>query len=100
MFSNDFIGIYDNALTKEECEMIINRFETKDSHGINTKDKGTSQNLKLCTEISFDCRDSDDAFYHRMVHNAIERKFHLYRKSTHFLSGGNTIFNLTRCSNL
>ena len=105
IFGNDFIGIYDNALTKEECEMIINRFETKDSHrqtGINTKIKGTSQNLKLCTEISFDCRNSDDAFYHRMVHNAIERKFHLYRKKHPFLEyGGNTsIFNLTSLYNI
>lgn len=104
-FNENFIQIYDNALTKEECEMIINRFETKDKHrhvSINTEIKNTDDPLKLCTEISFDCRNSDDAFYHRMVNNAIERKFYLYRKKHPFLEyGGNTYkFNLTSVYNL
>ena len=27
MSNPDFIGIYDNALTKKECEILINQFE-------------------------------------------------------------------------
>lgn len=105
IFGNDHIGIYDNALTKKECEMIINRFETKDSHrqkGVNSEIEGTGENLKLCKQISFDCRNGDDAFYHRMVSIAIERKFHLYRKKNPFLEyGSNTSkFHLTSVYNL
>ena len=105
IFGNDYIGIYDNALTKKECEMIINRFETKDKHRqkkVNTNIEGTDKILKTCSQISFNFSDYDDAFYHRMVVNAIKRKFHLYRKKYPYLEYGSTScgFNLTSYYNL
>ena len=105
IFGNDYIGIYDNALTKKECEMIINRFETKDNHRqkkVNTNIEGTNKTLKTCSQISFNFKDNDDAFYHRMIVNAIQRKFHLYRKKYPYLEYGSASckFDLTSHYNL
>ena len=117
IFDNDFIGIYDDALTKQECEMIINRFETKDKHRQGridrkrksqissfeySQNKETGDPSKICTEICFSSRHSEDIFYHRMVQIAIERKFYLYRKKNSFLDYGSTSsqFDLSECYNL
>lgn len=102
--------------------MIINRFETKDMHRHKDSTKSCSyedqvkflndpsykckevplENAKICKEISFDLRNSDDAFYHRMVKNAIVRKFNLYQKRYPFLAAGSNScqYHLTSIYNL
>lgn len=121
-FGDNYIGIYDGALTRKECEMIINRFETKDEYRQLDSTKSCSyedqvkflkdpshkckevplENSKICKEISFDLRDVNDSFYHRMVKTAITRKFHLYQKRYPFIAGGSNScqFHLTSIYNL
>ena len=63
---------------------------------VNTNIEGTNKTLKTCSQISFNFKDNDDAFYHRMIVNAIQRKFHLYRKKYPHLEYGSTSIEIQK----
>ena len=106
MFNNDFIGIFDNVLSKDECKTIINKFDTLDKERqsktidscsykeqVNNLEGGKVDSCnsvvsKKCTQITFDLHDRNDIFYHRFVKKAILKSLPLYTKRYPFLKTG------------
>ena len=99
MFNNDFIGVFDNILSKDECKIIIDKFDnfdndrhTKTIQSCSYKDQvnhlegkqelscGYGGISKKCTQITFDLSNKEDAFYHRFVKKAILKSLSLYTK--------------------
>ena len=114
MFNNDFIGVFDNILSKDECKTIINKFDNVDNerhtktiqscsykdqvNQLEGKQDDCSREVsKKCTQITFDLSNKDDAFYHRFVRKAILKSLPLYTKRYPFLKTGGDCceFNLT-----
>ena len=88
MFNDNYIGIYDNALSEEECRLILNRFESIDKHRHVRPDPSCSSEYmiqkskdisfvvdsdypielsKICTQINFNLDDKEDSFYHKLI---------------------------------
>ena len=107
MFNNDFIGVFDNILSKDECKIIIDKFDnfdndrhTKTVQSCSYKDQvnhlegkqelscGYGGISKKCTQITFDLSNKEDAFYHRFVKKAILKSLSLYTKRYPFLKSG------------
>ena len=103
MFNNDFIGVFDNILSKDECKTIINKFDnfvnerhTKTIQSCSYKDQVNhlegkqddscnGEVSKKCTQITFDLSNKKDAFYHRFVKKAILKSLPQYTKRHPFL---------------
>ena len=119
MFNNDFIGIFDNILSRDECETIIDRFDnidknrhTKTAQSCSYKDQvnhleGKQDDScsgvisKKCTQITFDLTKKEDIFYHRFVKKAILKSLPLYANRYPFLKTGSDCceFQLTSLYN-
>jgi len=119
MFNNDFIEIFDNVLSKDECKAIINKFNKFDKdRQLKTKvffsykdqvdnlegrevDSSNKEVSKKCTQITFDLHDRNDIFYHRFVKKAILKSLPLYTKKYPFLKTGSECceFNVTSLYN-
>ena len=54
--NSDYFGIYDNALSKKECEILINQFE-KSSHVKGVTASGHNPKLKNCLEKGYNFKD-------------------------------------------
>ena len=53
----NFIEVYDNALSKKECEILINQFEKSDKHFNGSTSLGYDPDIKKCTQLELDLRD-------------------------------------------
>ena len=53
----DFNQIYDNALSKRECEILINQFEKSDKKFVGETSDGYRPGEKKCTQLYVDLRD-------------------------------------------
>ena len=118
MFNNDFIGVFDNILSKDECKTIINKFDNDDNerhtktiqscsykdqvnHLEGRVDDCSREVSKKCTQITFDLSHKNDIFYHRFVKKAIQKSLPLYTKRYPFLKTGSDCceFHLTSLYN-
>ena len=110
MFNNDFIEIFDNILSRDECKTIINKFDNfdKNRHSKIVKSCSYKQDSsckhevsKKCTQITFDLSKKEDIFYHRFVKKAILKSLPLYTKRYPFLKIGSDCneFHLTSLYN-
>ena len=118
MFNNDFIGVFDNILSKDECKTIINKFDNVDNerhtktiqscsykdqvnHLEGKQDDCSREVSKKCTQITFDLSHKNDIFYHRFVKKAIQKSLPLYTKRYPFLKTGSDCceFHLTSLYN-
>tara|TARA_B100000287_G_scaffold389378_1_gene399399 strand:+ start:537 stop:1112 length:576 start_codon:yes stop_codon:yes gene_type:complete len=50
--SEDFFGVYDNALTKEECEILINQFEKSNQVNWGYTETGYQPEVKKCRQLT------------------------------------------------
>ena len=55
--NSDYIEIYDNVLTKKECEILINQFEKSNPFDGYTS-KGYSPEIKKCKQIEGSFEDN------------------------------------------
>ena len=53
----DFIQIYDNALSKRECEILINQFEKSDEKKVGEVAGGYNPDYKQCMQLKIDLND-------------------------------------------
>mgnify|MGYP003117502213 FL=1 len=53
----NFIEVYDNALSKKECEILINQFEKSDKHFNGSTSLGYNPDIKKCMQLQLDLRD-------------------------------------------
>ena len=53
----DFIEIYDHALSKKECEILINQFEKSDDQSAGTTSDGYKPEEKKCAQLSVNLND-------------------------------------------
>jgi len=79
MFTDNFIKVYDHALSKKECDIIIETFETELSRGdriyksdSNNDDWGTAVKKAYNLPLSF--REMRDRIYHEIILNALHKK--------------------------
>ena len=56
--SEDFFGIYDNALSKKECEILINQFEKSDKVKPGLTTTGYHPEAKSCRQITGNFKDN------------------------------------------
>tara|TARA_B100001287_G_scaffold276265_1_gene286472 strand:- start:1710 stop:2369 length:660 start_codon:yes stop_codon:yes gene_type:complete len=110
MFNNDFIEIFDNILSRDECKTIINKFDNFDKNrhskiieSCSYKQESSCKRevSKKCTQITFDLSKKEDIFYHRFVKKAILKSLPLYTKRYPFLKIGGDCneFHLTSLYN-
>ena len=119
MFNDDFIGIFDNILSKDECKTIINKFDNNDKerqsktidscsykdqvNNLEGKKSDSCKSVisKKCSQITFNLSDRNDIFYHRFVKKAILKSLALYTKRYPFLQVGSDCceYNLTSLYN-
>ena len=55
--NSDYFGIYDNALSKEECEILINQFEKSDKVKRGLTTNGYEPEVKSCRQITCNFKD-------------------------------------------
>ena len=55
--SQNFIGVYDNVLSKKDCEILINYFEKSDDVGHGHTSGGYNPDRKKCLQIDLDLDD-------------------------------------------
>ena len=55
--NSNFIEVYDNALSKKECEILINQFEKSDEQYIGETSNGYEPDQKKCMQLSVDLKD-------------------------------------------
>ena len=53
----NFIEVYDNALSKRECEILIGQFEKSDKHFNGSTSLGYDPDIKKCMQLELDLRD-------------------------------------------
>tara|TARA_Y100000004_G_scaffold130185_1_gene146844 strand:- start:47 stop:622 length:576 start_codon:yes stop_codon:yes gene_type:complete len=53
----DFIKVYDNALSKRECEILINQFEKSDEKSVGSTSDGYKPDEKECMQFEIDLHD-------------------------------------------
>ena len=56
--SEDYFGIYDNALSKKECEILINQFEKSDKVKPGLTTTGYHPEAKSCRQITGNFKDN------------------------------------------
>ena len=79
MFTDDFIKVYDHALSKKECDIIMQTFETELSKGsriykseTNNKDWGTA--VKKAYNLSLSFKEVGDRLYNEIILNGLYKK--------------------------
>ena len=80
--SKSFIGIYDNALTKHECEILISQFEKSSPvWGMTVKDGKPTLNFnhKKCMQLDGP-KLSDNSVMSHIIREAVNKCFHKYKK--------------------
>ena len=79
--NRNFIQIYDNALSKKECEILINQFEKSDKVIPGVSSKGYTPEYKKCLEIKGDFTEKNIiiklglAFSYQMIKYVPVEKF-------------------------
>ena len=53
----NFIEVYDNALSKRECEILVNQFEKSDKKFVGETSDGYKPDEKKCTQLCVDLSD-------------------------------------------
>ena len=82
-----FIGVYDNALTKKECDILISHFETSPQHPgcINYEDRiQLKPDWKQCIQLR-DAKFSDNSLISNILWTAVNNNWSKYQKNILFL---------------
>ena len=77
-----FIGVYDNALTKKECDILISHFETSPQHPgcINYEDRiQLKPDWKQCIQLR-DAKFSDNSLISNILWTAVNNNWSKYQK--------------------
>jgi hypothetical protein len=75
----DFVGVYDNALPKEDCKFIIDWFESSaDLHEIGKSAVGINKKVKDSTDIA--CVMNSNISISKWIHKALHLSFKDYVK--------------------
>ena len=73
----DFVGVYDNVLSKEDCKFIIDWFESStDLHEIGKSAAGINREVKDSTDIA--CVMSSNIPVSNLIHGALQSCFKKY----------------------
>ena len=91
MFSDDFIKVYDHALSKKECDIIMQTFETELSKGsriykseTNNKDWGTA--VKKAYNLSLSFKEVGDRLYNEIILNGLYKNINQFCNLYPFLN--------------
>ena len=78
----DFIEIYDNALSKKECEILINQFEKSDEVVQGVTSSGYNSDYKKCLELY--CNLNEDNVINNILKPKLFSHIKKYTKKQHF----------------
>ena len=78
----DFIEIYDNALSKKECEILINQFEKSDKVVQGVTSSGYNFDYKKCLELY--CNLNEDNVINNILKPKLFSHIKKYTKKQHF----------------
>ena len=89
-FSKSFIECYDNALSKEECDILINQFEKNpekitDGKVFSGTGYGIDKNIKSCREIE-NLKFSNGDIISNIIDTSLRKQLNLYVKKYPLLS--------------
>ena len=80
--NSDFFGIYDNALTKKECQILINQFEKsskKEGKSFKDGDLSVNPSQKKCIEVD-DSSFSNKSVISRIINERLRECMDKYKK--------------------
>ena len=80
--NSDFFGIYDNALTKEECQILINQFENspkREGRSYSDGDLVVNEDQKKCIEVE-DSGFSNKTIISRIINERLRECIDKYKK--------------------
>ena len=80
--NSDFFGIYDNALTKEECQILINKFENstkREGRSYSNGDLVVNEDQKKCIEVE-DSGFSNKTIISRIINERLRECIDKYKK--------------------
>ena len=75
----NFIGIYDNALPNEQCQIIIDEFEdNKHQQVVGRSGGGVKPHVKKSTDIGYHI--TDDSKSTKIISSSLEKYIEKYKK--------------------
>ena len=80
--NSDFFGIYDNALTKKECQILINQFENspkREGRSYSDGDLVVNEDQKKCIEVE-DSGFSNKSIISRIINERLRECIDKYKK--------------------
>ena len=80
--NSDFFGIYDNALTKKECQILINQFENspkREGRSYSDGDLVVNEDQKKCIEVE-DSGFSNKTIISRIINERLRECIDKYKK--------------------
>lgn len=85
----NFIGVYDDCLSAEECDKLINLYQMdveRHSPGVTGRESEVDITKKHSTDLGLALSNDSDARYHHLIHKGLTAGLSQYKDSHDFLS--------------